>query len=72
MMDREGVEDASGLAIVGSEAEVRDGIVALADVGVTDFNAAIFPGDPDEATRTRTLLRDLAGQLTTPKGDVRA
>ena len=57
MLDREGVADPSGLAIVGTEAEVRDEIRALADVGVTDFNAAPFPGNPDEAERTRQALR---------------
>jgi 5,10-methylenetetrahydromethanopterin reductase len=60
MMDREGVDDASGLAIVGNEAAVRDEIAALAGIGVTDFNAAIFPGSPDEAERTRAVLREMA------------
>lgn len=57
MMDREGVADASGLAIVGSEAEVRDQIAEVAAAGVTDFNASMFPANPDEADRTRAVLR---------------
>lgn len=57
MMDQEGVADASGLAIVGSEAEVSDQIKNLASAGVTDFAAAAFPSNPDEATRTRAVLK---------------
>lgn len=59
MMDKEGVEDASGLAIVGSEAEVADRIKDLASAGVTDFAAAAFPSNPDEAARTRAVLKSL-------------
>ncbi len=57
MMDREGVADASGLAIVGNEDEVRDQLAEVAAAGVTDFNAGIFPGNKDEAARTRAVLR---------------
>ena len=57
MMDREGVADPGGLAIVGSEAEVRDQLADLAAAGVTDFNASQFPADPDEAVRTRSVLK---------------
>jgi F420-dependent oxidoreductase-like protein len=59
MMDREGVDDAGGLAIVGSPSEVHDAIAALADIGVTDFNASIFAQGPDEADRTRDVLKGL-------------
>jgi alkanesulfonate monooxygenase SsuD/methylene tetrahydromethanopterin reductase-like flavin-dependent oxidoreductase (luciferase family) len=57
MLDREGVADASGLAIVGSEAEVRDQIAEVAAAGVTDFNASMFPANPEEAARTRAVLK---------------
>ncbi len=57
MMDREGVAGPSDLAIVGTEADVEDQLDGLADVGVTDFNASIFPGSPEEAARTRAVLR---------------
>jgi F420-dependent oxidoreductase-like protein len=60
MMDREGVAGPKDLAIVGSEAEVRDRLAELAGVGVTDLNAGMFPADRDEAERTRAVLRDLA------------
>ena len=46
MMDREGVGGPADLAIVGTEAEVRDQLQEVAAVGVTDFNASIFPGEP--------------------------
>lgn len=60
MMDREGVAGPQDLAIVGSEAEVRDRLSEMASVGVTDLNAAVFPGNPDEAGRTRSVLKSLA------------
>ena len=37
MFEREGVEGPADLAIVGSAAEVEDGIAGLAAAGVTDF-----------------------------------
>ncbi|MBI5089566.1 MAG: TIGR03564 family F420-dependent LLM class oxidoreductase [Actinobacteria bacterium] len=60
MMDREGVSGPRDLAIVGSEAEVHDQLAELASVGVTDLNAAVFAGTPDESDRTRSVLRSLA------------
>jgi F420-dependent oxidoreductase-like protein len=60
MMDLEGVADPSGLAIVGTEAEVRDQLLELGTVGVTDLNAGVFPGNPEENARTRSVLRELA------------
>ena len=59
MMDKEGVGGPKDLAVVGSEAEVRDRIAALASIGVTDFSAAVFAADPEEAARTRAVLRGL-------------
>jgi 5,10-methylenetetrahydromethanopterin reductase len=59
MMDREGVGGPKDLAIVGPEDEVRDRLADLASVGVTDLNAAVFPGTPDESLRTRDVLRSL-------------
>jgi F420-dependent oxidoreductase-like protein len=56
MMDREGVEGPGELAIVGSEDEVRDQLRELEAIGVTDFNASMFPGDPDEAEATNAVL----------------
>lgn len=61
MMDREGVDGPKDLAIVGTESEVRDQLADLEKIGVTDLNAGAFPGNPDEAERTRAVLRSLAG-----------
>jgi 5,10-methylenetetrahydromethanopterin reductase len=59
MLDKEGAAGPQDVAIVGGEAEVGDRIRALADVGVTDFTAAEFGGNPDEVSRTRELLQTL-------------
>ncbi len=59
MMNREGVDGPGGLAIVGTEAEVRDQIDELKTIGVTDFNAGVFATDPDELARTNSVLHEL-------------
>ena len=59
MMNREGVDGPGGLAIVGSEAEVREQIAELKAIGVTDFNAGVFTSDPEEVARTHTVLQEL-------------
>ncbi len=57
MMDREGVAGPADLAIVGTAAEVRDQVAALADIGVTDFGAGLFASNPDEAAATVEALQ---------------
>ncbi|MVZ99592.1 TIGR03564 family F420-dependent LLM class oxidoreductase [Actinomadura sp. LD22] len=60
MMDREGAEGPADLAIVGDEDAVGARLEELAEAGVTDFVAGEFmPGE--DRTRTRALLRSLAG-----------
>jgi F420-dependent oxidoreductase-like protein len=59
MLDREGVEEAVEVAIIGSEAQVRDQVAALAEAGATDFAALEFTRNEEERTRTRALLRSL-------------
>ena len=59
MLDMEGAAGPADIAIVGSEAEVSDRVRALADVGVTDFGAVEFGGNPDEVARTRALMKSL-------------
>jgi len=59
MLDKEGAAGPEDVAIVGNEAEVADRIRALADIGVTDFTASEFGGNPDEVERTRELLKTL-------------
>lgn len=59
MLDREGVEGPSGVAMVGPEDAVGEQLERLADIGVTEFLAAPFPAGPDEpesVERTRALL----------------
>jgi len=58
MLDREGAEGPADVAIVGDEAEVAEQVRALADVGVTEYIAAIF-GSREERARTRALLTSL-------------
>jgi len=57
MLDREGVAGPEGIAITGSESEVVERILALADRGVTEFAAVEFPGNPDEAAATRSAVK---------------
>lgn len=66
MLDAEGVEGPGGITIAGNEREAREAIVRLADAGVTDLNAAIFPCGPDpEASRRRSydFLASLGGKV---------
>ena len=57
MFDREGVEGAGELALVGNEDQVRAKLEQLADAGVTDFAASEFTTNDEERERTRALLR---------------
>jgi alkanesulfonate monooxygenase SsuD/methylene tetrahydromethanopterin reductase-like flavin-dependent oxidoreductase (luciferase family) len=61
MIEREGVESAADIAIVGTEDDVRRRILALAEIGVTDLVAGevLAPGETD-TLRTRSLLAELA------------
>jgi F420-dependent oxidoreductase-like protein len=57
MLDIEGVHGIDGIALVGSEQEVADGVAAVAAAGATDFAAVVMGGNPDELARTRSVLR---------------
>ena len=59
MLDREGVAGPADIAIVGSAAEVTERMLALGEIGVTEFVAVEFPADADEAAATRETLRSL-------------
>ena len=56
MLDIEGIHGLEDLSLVGSEAEVRDGIAAVAASGATDFTAVVMGANPDETAATRALL----------------
>ncbi len=57
MLDKEGAAGPADIAIVGNEAEVSKSLDRLRDVGVTDFDAAIFPAEEDTDRRTLELLQ---------------
>jgi F420-dependent oxidoreductase-like protein len=62
MLDREGVEGPADVAITGDESAVGEQIERLAEAGVTDFLAAIFPVGGDaraSIARTRSLLLEV-------------
>jgi alkanesulfonate monooxygenase SsuD/methylene tetrahydromethanopterin reductase-like flavin-dependent oxidoreductase (luciferase family) len=59
-MDASGAGGPADVSIVGGADEVRDGIAAFADAGVTDFTPVEFALDPDDAAATRALLQDVA------------
>ncbi len=59
MLDLEGVDDPSDIAILGDEQHVTDVLGRLGDGGVTEFAAAITAPDADEHERTWQLLRSL-------------
>jgi F420-dependent oxidoreductase-like protein len=62
ILDIEGAPDAAGASIIGDEAEVRRQLKHLADIGVTDLNAAPFPiaDDPPAMQRTYDFVAELA------------
>lgn len=60
MLDKEGAAGPADVALVGDEKTLDASISRLRDVGVTDFNAAVFPVDSDTEKRT---LDYLASQL---------
>ena len=66
MLDLEGVEGPSEVALIGNEAEVERQLRAYADAGATDFLASTFPVGVDEEgslTRTTNLLKSLIGKI---------
>ena len=65
VLDIEGVEGPSEVAVVGDEASLRRQLEEFADGGATDFMANIFaPGDDGEGgERTYAALKDLVGKV---------
>jgi F420-dependent oxidoreductase-like protein len=56
MLDREGVEGAADIALVGDEKKVGAALDRLAESGVTDMMAAVAPIEKDTRARTLALL----------------
>lgn len=66
MLDREGAEGPADVAITGDESAVGEQLQRLAEAGVTDFLAAIYPVGKDPAAsiaRTRATLVGLLGRV---------
>ena len=66
MLDLEGVEGPSEVALIGNEDEVAEQLKAYADAGATDFLASVFPVGKDEdasLARSNDLLKSLVGKL---------
>ncbi|MCH9010438.1 MAG: TIGR03564 family F420-dependent LLM class oxidoreductase [Chloroflexi bacterium] len=66
VLDIEGVEGPSEVAVVGNEAQVERQIRAFADAGATEFIASVVPvGDDSRASlrRSRDLLKGLVGKV---------
>jgi alkanesulfonate monooxygenase SsuD/methylene tetrahydromethanopterin reductase-like flavin-dependent oxidoreductase (luciferase family) len=59
MLDREGAEGPSDIAVVGTEDEVVSRLDRLAEAGATDLVASVF-GSAEERQRTVALLASLA------------
>ena len=59
MLDKEGAAGPADIAIIGSASEVADRIMALGEIGVTDFAAVEFGATPDEAAETRSVVKSL-------------
>lgn len=61
MLDKEGAAGPADVALVGNEKQLDAGLARLRDVGVTDFDAAIIPIDPDAESRTTDYLASRLG-----------
>lgn len=58
MLDREGAVGPADVAILGNEKSLSARVEQLRDMGVTDFNAFIFPLDSDCFERTSSFLAE--------------
>jgi F420-dependent oxidoreductase-like protein len=56
MLDREGVDQPSGVALIGDEETLRAGLARFRDAGVTDFAASPFPAGDGVVQRTVAFL----------------
>lgn len=61
MLDREGAAGPADIAIVGDENQLRGEIKRFADMGVTDFNAAIMNTEDGAYDRTLEFLSSMKG-----------
>ncbi len=59
MLDREGVDNVGGVAVVGTEDSVREQLAVIHAAGATELAAVEFGRNPDEQARTRALLQSV-------------
>jgi 5,10-methylenetetrahydromethanopterin reductase len=67
VLDAEGAAGPADIAIVGDERQVRDAILRLAAIGVTDLDAVVFPSGPDPRAshrRSYEFLKSLDGKIS--------
>jgi len=65
-LDAEGVEGPADVALIGSEEDVRAGLLRLREAGATDFYAAAFGDGVDSRAsqeRTQAFLAELNGRI---------
>lgn len=55
LLDHEGVDTPAGVALIGDEKQVSDGLAALAEIGTTEFSAFTF-GSVSQQRRTIDVL----------------
>jgi len=63
MLDREGAASPADIAILGNEDEISERVIALKNIGVTDFGPVPIGGSADEVERTRVLLQKLQAEV---------
>ena len=66
LLDIEGVEGPSEVAVIGNESQVEQQLRAFASAGATEFIASVLPvdGESDESIdRTKRLLSSLVGKI---------
>ncbi len=56
VLDREGVSGGADLLLLGSAAEIEDGLQRYVDAGVTDFRIGLYADDDDEREATRSFM----------------
>ncbi len=56
MLDIEGVDGPADISLIGSEAQVAEGLATIAEAGATDFSAVIQGFDDDERERAWKVL----------------
>lgn len=63
MLDREGTAGPGDIAMLGDESQLTAALKRLRDIGVTDFNAAVLPVEPDARENTLQFLASIRGDL---------